>query len=377
LTGFNTARDTFSCIRLHFAINNFDADRVKQLVASGLETNYYFQGFTPLLLSVLRDQPDIAFFLIQSKCDITLPEKTKSARQPIHIAAFMGRIGIVQSLLYGGASVHAADGVLMTPLHWAAYAGRYDVVKYLLTKGAHVNNRDDVGCTALHRAAENGHTAVAKLLIESGSVINAQDLFGWTPLFQAAMCGHKDVVLELIACGSQINVQDTAGHTVPYLVCGRLLPQVLFILSSRNVNVLQRKVLLVTPALSHALHNDAQDELAMLLLLLDMGADVNVTTGEGKLPLRYAAEEGNEKLITVLVNAGTNLDRESWITDDNWPVKLINSPLCLWLKAAASVRVHSLYTLCKLAIRKALQTSINAKVTHLPLPVSIKTTLTF
>ena len=348
---------------------------MRELVSSGVKIDYYFQGLTPLLLSLLRDQQNVANILIDSGCNILLPEKTKFARQPIHLAAYMGHVQIVKSLLERGASIHAADGVMMTPLHWAAYAGRFEVTKYLLDFGAHVNCRDDVGCTALHRAAESGHTHVVQLLIESGALLNIQDVFGWPPLFQAAMCGLRDVVMNLLLAGAQISSKDIVGHSVLHVVCGRLLPHILSILSSRNVNVLQRKVVMVTPALSLALHSSTQDDLAMLLLLIDMGADVNWLSGDGKTPLRYAAEEGNDKLIAPLVHAGSNLALELWIFEENWPSKFVESPTCQWLKRMASVRVASLFVLCRQIVRKTLNTNVNAKVATLPLPTAVKLSL--
>lgn len=61
-----------------------------------------------------------------------------------------------------------------SPLHWAARMGHIEVVDYLAKRGANINVRDNDGWTPLHLAAQHGHLDVVKLLVARGADVCAK-----------------------------------------------------------------------------------------------------------------------------------------------------------------------------------------------------------
>jgi ankyrin repeat protein len=86
--------------------------------------------------------------------------KDDAGMAPLHVAASLGSVDMVELLLANGADVNATGGIDryrndrgITPLHEAVlgtnFEGEYlDVVKSLLAKGADINARDSNGVTA-------------------------------------------------------------------------------------------------------------------------------------------------------------------------------------------------------------------------------------
>lgn len=64
---------------------------------------------------------------------------TESGLTPLHVAAFMGNMTIVQNLLNNGAGVDQRTMRGETPLHLAARANQTDVMRILLRYKADVN----------------------------------------------------------------------------------------------------------------------------------------------------------------------------------------------------------------------------------------------
>ena len=81
----------------------------------------------------------------------------------------------------------------MTVLHVAAAIGRVGVVEQLLKLGADPSAVDDYGFTALHWAAQNGHLEMARHLVEKVKVERVADRLSRTPAALAKSRGHTTV----------------------------------------------------------------------------------------------------------------------------------------------------------------------------------------
>ena len=81
------------------------------------------------------------------------------------------------------------NGVEKPALHVAALMGRLDLVKTLIRKGEDVEERSGDGKSALHYAVMSGNLDVVKYLMEEqGMDINLSDDNGLTPSDYALMC---------------------------------------------------------------------------------------------------------------------------------------------------------------------------------------------
>ena len=156
-----------------------------------------------------------------------------AGRTALHLAASMGDLGVVRSLLDvkdGSSDPRRKDYQGQTPVHVAAREGHNEVVAELVmfscireanprptSAGSDsdsgrcrrarqhsfsVNHQDQYGNTPLHLAAARGHTDVIRAL-ERTAVSVALDLSvanndGWTPLQLAAQKGHTEAVKRLL-----------------------------------------------------------------------------------------------------------------------------------------------------------------------------------
>jgi len=81
----------------------------------------------------------------------------------------------------------------MTVIHMAASIGRVGVVEQLLKLGADPSAVDDYGFTALHWAAQNGHLEMVRHLVEKVKVERVADRLSRTPAVLAKSRGHAAV----------------------------------------------------------------------------------------------------------------------------------------------------------------------------------------
>ena len=142
------------------AIENDDAQKVRELLTSGVDLNF---------------EDDDGDF-------------------PLYVASWRGNKEIVELLLANGANAnYEADAYFYTALMVASGAGHADIVRLLLKHGANVNAEDDWQLTSLMRAAERGHLEVARVLLEHGVNTGLRDDRGKTALELAEESGNFEV----------------------------------------------------------------------------------------------------------------------------------------------------------------------------------------
>ena len=89
-----------------------------------------------------------------------------------HVAAYVGDIFLLQSLIQTEKDANLRDKRNTTPLHHAIYGGYEDCALFLLECGAEVDALDDRGISPLHIASSQGHLDCLKLLIKFGANVN-------------------------------------------------------------------------------------------------------------------------------------------------------------------------------------------------------------
>ncbi|NWS08842.1 ANR52 phosphatase, partial [Motacilla alba] len=113
-------------------------------------------------------------------------------RTPLHAAAYIGDVAILELLILSGANVNAKDTVWLTPLHRAA-ASRHEVALQLLLKhSADVNARDKHWQTPLHVAAANRATKCVEALVDGDTGVAGPS--GWPRL----RCPHPPQMVNLL-----------------------------------------------------------------------------------------------------------------------------------------------------------------------------------
>lgn len=119
------------------------------------------------------------------------------------VAAGIGDIATVQSLLDGGANLNVRDTYGITPLSLAARAGQLAVVRALLDKGADINAKNDDETTPLVDAVRLQHIDIVKLLLEKGADVNAKSKTGQTALSYAIRVENAAIATLLRDAGAK------------------------------------------------------------------------------------------------------------------------------------------------------------------------------
>ena len=186
----------------------------------------------------------------------------------------MANVDILRCLIENGVDVNSFS-VDCTPLMKAVENGDKDVVTFLTDHGANVAIKDKCGYTALHRACIIYHDCspeVLSCLIENGADVNLSTDKNRTPLMTACEYGHVNTVTILIEHGANVNLQDRDGLT----------------------------------AVHYAVRGSQACEI--LSCLMENGADVDAKTFDDCTPLMRAAEIGDTKVATFLIEHGANVD---------------------------------------------------------------------
>jgi ankyrin repeat protein len=191
-----------------------------------------------------------------------------------------------------------------TPLISAAIHGLESVTEILLrTPGISVNFRNKKGQTALWHAASQGHVAIVEqLLARKDTQIDCSDeVYGQTPLAAGALNGHRDIIKCLLRTGRvDINKGDLHNMT-PIFHALRSKDEGITntLLSEKTINLACRDRRRRTP-LNYAA---SLGELCMVKMLLDAGADVDVTDEQEEMPLHKAIASGHLAMVEVLLEA--------------------------------------------------------------------------
>ncbi len=136
-----------------------------------------------------------------------------------------------------------------------------------------VNAQDGGGSTLLHHAAGFGTVATLKLLLDKGAGVNAANRMGSTPLHWAA--ADEEKTRFLLEHGAAIDSQLHDGRTPLYLAASE------------------------------------RDGLAVLRTLLKKGANPNLATLTGRVPLMAAAGGGDVEAIRLLLDKGAKISAVS------------------------------------------------------------------
>lgn len=143
------------------------------------------------------------------------------ATTPLHDAVEKNDIGVVRTLLQGGADAKAANRYGVTPLSLACTGGDAELVELLLSAGADPNTILPGGETVLMTASRSGNVQVVRALLRRGAQVDAKEARrSQTALMWAAAEGHVEVVEALLAAGASLQTRLDSGFT-PFLFAVR------------------------------------------------------------------------------------------------------------------------------------------------------------
>ncbi|GLB03162.1 hypothetical protein AtubIFM57258_007738 [Aspergillus tubingensis] len=196
-----------------------------------------------------------------------------------------GNAEIVRMLLENGEDVNETDvdDGRRVPLHWAAYDKNLEALELLLKHQANLEAVNADGHTPLALAARTYQVAAVNLLLEKYKPnVNPTDARGFTPLLTLVQTKPKSsqeaearlkIMRRLIEGGADVEARVGSDG----------------------------------PAALHSAALDCCFEDAAILL--ENGADVNVSTREGLTPLACAAIQGNLEMVKLYLDHNAKVDK--------------------------------------------------------------------
>jgi len=146
-------------------------------------------------------------------------------------------------------------------------------------------------------SAFKGELADVETLVNKGVDVNLQDQKKRTPLIFAASAGHTSVVEYLVGAGADVSMSDSSGQPPLLHACkGSFNETATFLLDNgADVNV-QSKKRGVTALMLAAVW----DNVELAQILLDHGADPQLTDSFGRTAKLLAEKKGNTAVIDLL-----------------------------------------------------------------------------
>ncbi|HXT10886.1 MAG TPA: ankyrin repeat domain-containing protein [Candidatus Angelobacter sp.] len=324
------------------AINGHKA-MVELLISRGADIN----RVNPLEQVVSKNYTAVAEVLLTHNADVN----GQGSTAPLHDAAQNGATNLIQLLLNHGADVSVTNNYGSTPLHLAARAGEVAAAKMLLAAHAPIEAKDNGGETPLHLAADAGKADMISLLIDSGASVDATNNQGATPLFLAVNSVRQDAVRVLLAHKADPNRPGRLDFGN-----GRHSPLV------QPINVTRGKTKILAMLLDAGADPDGQPDYSQTPLfvalaggntddarmLLEHGANPN-RLGNGEPPLVTALNKPESKpVIPLLLEKGA--DPNVTIRDGLTPIFLTTDPeIGRWLiEHKADVHARSAFGLTPL-----------------------------
>ncbi|MSR37082.1 MAG: hypothetical protein EXR95_10675 [Gemmatimonadetes bacterium] len=242
-------------IALVRAVQLRDTTLVRALLAQGAQPNTRSQDGSSLLTSaVYLEDVEIARALLDAGA--ILDRLTTGEIPLLQRAAQVGNLDLVRLLLEHGASAGRPGTAT-----YAASSGRVDVLQAVEQAGA--NLREDAD-QPLRSAAIAGSVEGVQYLLGRGAAVDAPDGNRRTALGQSVAFRRHAVVSTLLEAGADVRQSDPENGW--------------------------------TPLMSAAMAGDS----AMIVILMDGGADPSALDAQGKNAADYATGAGNGHIVPLL-----------------------------------------------------------------------------
>ncbi|XP_062585970.1 putative ankyrin repeat protein RF_0381 [Saccostrea cucullata] len=232
---------------LHDAIKKKETKSVLNIISkNGDLVNRVLIGHTALTLAVDLKVSDVIDAVMTSP-DLDINTTDRFGRSALYFASKTGQISLVRKLMTLGADINQSKLLLHGCAH--GYHDDETTVYELVSLGADVNDVDEKNRTPLHIAVQNSLVNITKALLK---------------------------------CNANVNAFENGTSRTPLIICAG-------------------KSLISYDANSE---EEYSRSLKILSLLLEYGADINVSDERGYTALHIALQNGNTLAASVLLHHG-------------------------------------------------------------------------
>lgn len=253
---------------------------------------------TPLHLAAILGDIEIVQQLLEYKADVGASNNYGDI--PLVLSIKNGRESVYTKLLDCG-TVDICGNNSRTALIECARVGNLALISTLIGRGAKVNFQDEYGQTALMEAATSGHLRIVELLLANHSDVNLQSRLGDTALINACLYDRTDVIKLLLTNDARLDVQTSTG-TIVFTVAGRgsgddITKQLLL----ENIDTSVRNNYFVE-ALMSASQKGGPNAVSLILGNARFKPELRILDAV----LSKSCSEGNEKVVKLLIDHGAN-----------------------------------------------------------------------
>ena len=283
-------------------------------MGGSLETRAWSLGQTLLLFAVDRGQEAVIQLLLKRGADTK--SRPPDSLTPLTLAVTRGHQSIIQLLVDHGADVNEVESSLRTPIFYAVRGGNQEVTTQLLFLGAELETRDGNGHTTLATAVSHAHIEIVRILLDLGADVNTRNDWLQTPLMRAAECGLVEIVRLLLSRGADVNSMDQDGHSALSRAASN---NSRFVISEQVMNFFDEYSGDLSSKPSEPQFGATEaNQVSVLGLLLDKGANVDCSNAHNQTPLYLAAKAGNKAAARLLIKRGATIEWKA--ADDTTPL---------------------------------------------------------
>lgn len=287
--------------------NNYEA--VRAAVAGGADIDVRgAHGETPLIRSILCDDPRIFRFLLERGADPNIP--TMNGYSPLTFACLQNNFEYVRSLLAFPVDLSAKTEEGWTPLLVAA-----------TNSSVFFNNSDHPFYKKLIEIVykyskyhpDYNPVRIVSLLLSHGADPNESNMFGTSPLMAASSMANYEIVRLLLDNNATVDLRDTEGKTaLMYAVISTIEELIDSLIHLRLVSSTVKLTDFMTPAMLVQLKPQFEPEKELVVnYLVENGADLRAKDKKGISILTHAARTGNLNVVKNLVGHGANIHSKS------------------------------------------------------------------
>lgn len=283
-----------------------DHDLVKALLAQGaaVDARDFVYGQTALMLAVREEHSGLVQRLLAAGADVNAQSLAGEEGRfilPIEVPVGTSKGVGINRMGWPDRGARQPITGAKTPLLHATRQGNLALTRLLVEAGADIEIADANGITPLinaiinhsivnvNRTGQSDHLKIAEYLVEAGANVNAQDWYGETPLWAAV--DIRNLEFQVTATSNRVDRERAYALIESLLAAGaepnsrtkEFPPERRFIAGTGSNGWVDMTG--QTPFLRAALAGD----LRVLRLLLEHGADPNISTYGGTTPLMVAA----------------------------------------------------------------------------------------